>query len=504
MRILLLIWVYLLISPHTFAQSQDTLKKSPLTETERLTLQDVISMAQSQSTDAFVARHQFLAAYWQYRSFRAELLPSLNLGVTLPDFTHALVPLQNSETGEYNYVQDFSMRNSLSLSIDQNIAPTGGKVSIYSSLERIDQFEPQRYHLYNSNPVSITYTQPIFGSFNALKWDKKIEPERYEQAKFEYLEAVENITVKAVNMFFTLVQANQRLEMAKSNYANSEKLYNISQERFKIGTISNNDLMQLELRMLNDGMTINQSEVEVKLAGYELASFLGYPKNFNLELIIPHDVPDIAMNYDDVYSLSLNNTSFKLRNKMQLLEAEMSVAQAKANRGAKADFFTQFGLNQSHEDLAGSYHNPKDQENIRLGIQIPIMDWGMGRGRVRMAQSRMNVIKTQVEQLEIDHQQDIMIQVLQFNNQGQQCKISAKANNVALQRYQLSMEQFSNGTLSVLEFNTAQTEKDQATSRFITELHNYWKYYYTLQQGTLYDFKAKRNISTDFDLLIQK
>lgn len=488
----------------TMIQAQQTDSVPPISPTERLRLQDAITLANQRSIDAILYRHQFLAAYWQFRSFRAELLPSLNLGLTAPNFSHALVALQNSETGEYNYVQDYSMRNSLNLSIDQNIALTGGKVSVYSSLERLDQFEPQRYHLYNTNPVSITYTQPIFGSFNALKWDKKIEPEVYEKAKLAYLEAMEGVTVKAVNLFFNLVNAQQNLEMARSNYANTEKSYQMAQERFKIGTVTQNDLMQLELRLLNDGMSISQNEVNVKTAKFELASFLGYPKaDLNFELVVPQEIPRLTLNYANVYDLSVNNTSFKLDKKIQILRAEMAVAQAKANRGAKADFFAQFGLNQSAEDLGNSYKDPQDQENIRLGIQIPIMDWGMGKGRVKTAQSQRNVIKTQIEQELIDHQQDIMIRVLQFNNQATQCQISQKANEVAQKRYDLSLELFNKGTLSVLEFNTAQTEKDEARSRFITELHNYWKYYYSLQQSTLYDFQADRNISTDFDKLIE-
>ena len=115
----------------------------------------------------------------------------------------------------------------------------------------------------------------------------------------------------------------------------------------------------------------------------------------------------------------------------------------------------------------------------------------------------MNVIQTQIKQQLTDHQQDIMIRVLQFNNQATQCRISEKANEVAQKRYDLSMELFKKGTLSVLEFNTAQTEKDDAVSRFITEVYNYWKYYYSLQQSTLYNFLETRNISEDFDKLIQ-
>jgi len=497
-----LLFSFMLYSIMAYTQETDSVKRTSFTE--RLTLDDVITLASQRSIDAILYRHQFLAAYWQYRSFRAELLPSLNLGLTLPNFNHALVALQNAENGEYNYVQEYSMRNSINLSIDQNIAPTGGKVSVYSSLERLDQFEPQRYHLYNSNPVSITYTQPIFGSFNQLKWDKKIEPEAYEKAKMDYLEGMESVRVKAVELFFNLVIAQQKLNMAKTNFANTENSYQIAQERFKIGTVTQNDLMQLELRMLNDGLSISQNEIDVKNARFQLASFLGYSQTeVNFDLIIPEDIPELTLNYSDIYNLSVNNTSFKLNKKIQLLRAEMAVAQAKSNRGAKADFFAQFGLNQSADKLGASYRNSQDQENIRLGIQFPIIDWGMGRGRVKTAQSQMNVIKTEIEQELIDQQQDIMIRVLQFNNQHTQCQIARKANEVALKRYELSLEQFSKGTLSVLEFNTAQTEKDEAVSRFITEIQNYWKYYYSLQKSTLYNFKEKRNISTDFDQMVQ-
>lgn len=497
-----LLSILLIVAEYLPAQPSDSIRR--ISRTERMRLEDVVTLASQRSIDAILYRHRFLASYWQFRAFKAELLPSLNLSLTTPNFSHALVALQNATNGEYNYVQDYSMRNSLGLSIDQNIAPTGGKVSLYSKLERLDQFGRQRYHSYNSNPVSVTYTQPIFGSFNALKWDKKIEPEEYEKAKLTYLEAMQEVTVKSVDLFFTLAKTQQQLEMAKTNYANTRKSYQRAQERFKIGTVTQNDLMQLELRMLNDGMAISQREVEVQTAQFKLASFLGYPQSdIDFYLIVPDTIPDITLNYGEVYDLSINNTSFKLNTNLQLLRAEMAIAQAKANRGAKADFFAQFGLNQSSTDLSGSYRNAQDQENIRLGIQIPIIDWGMGRGRIRTAQSQMNVIKAQIEQQLIDQQQDIMIRVLQFNNQKKQCDISGKANEVARQRYELSMEQFAKGTLSVLEFNTAQTEKDEATSRFITELHNYWKYYYSLQKSTLYDFTCKRNISTDFDLLIQ-
>lgn len=45
----------------------------------RLTLRDAIRMAQAHSPEAQAAEHTYRAAYWSYRSFRANYLPEVNL-----------------------------------------------------------------------------------------------------------------------------------------------------------------------------------------------------------------------------------------------------------------------------------------------------------------------------------------------------------------------------------------------------------------------------------------
>jgi hypothetical protein len=48
-------------------------------EAQSLTLTNAIKIAQENSLDAQIARFSFMSKYWQYRSFKAELLPSVNL-----------------------------------------------------------------------------------------------------------------------------------------------------------------------------------------------------------------------------------------------------------------------------------------------------------------------------------------------------------------------------------------------------------------------------------------
>lgn len=91
-----------------------------------LTLDEVIRLAQQKSYDAQVARFTFLGKYWTYRSFRAELLPSINLSGNLMNFNRSMVEARNYENGQISYVENNSLTNSLTLSIDQNVPLLGG------------------------------------------------------------------------------------------------------------------------------------------------------------------------------------------------------------------------------------------------------------------------------------------------------------------------------------------------------------------------------------------
>lgn len=463
-----------------------------------LTLDQTISRAQSYSIDAMMAKHSYLSQYWQYRSYRAQMLPSLSLSGTIPNFDKSYTSLQNAVTGGYNYVDNYAMRNSLGLYLQQNIAATGGNVQLYTGLDRLDQFSPTRQVTWNSAPVSLILNQPI-GGFNQLKWDKRIEPVRYEKAKYEYLEAMESITANAVGYFFNLLIAQQNLDIARQNYANTDTLYKISQERFKIGSISKNDLMQLELRLLNEGMSINTNKLQLDMAAAKLKSYLMLDEQDSVVLEIPNNVADVEISIDEAYRLAFSNTSFEYRNRISQMEAEMNVAQAKANRRPQATVYARFGLNQVGETIGSAYRNPLDQETIRMGISVPIFDGGVAKGRVRMALSRQEVTEAEIDKDRIDRKQDIYLKVMQFNNQNTQCSISARADSVAGERYGLSLRQFAAGKISVLDFNTAQSERNSAHTGYLAELQNYWNYYYTIQRYTLFDFLHQRNIATGFD-----
>ncbi|MCK9628384.1 MAG: TolC family protein [Bacteroidales bacterium] len=488
-----------IISVNGFSQGQNLL---PNEHHLRMTLDEAISTAREQSPAAMIAKYNFLAGYWRYRTFKAKFLPSLNLNATLGSYSRYLAKLQDAETGKFNYVENNNMSNSLSLSVDQNIGLTGGTLSLTSSLNRLDQFAPYDNLTYNSTPVSLVYSQPING-YNSFRWEKMIEPKEYDRIQKVYLESMESINIEAADRFFSVLSAQKNLEMAEKNYAATQLSVSIAEKRYEIGSITNNELLQLKMSLYNAQLEINDGKMNFESEMLKLRSYLGYNESVIIELIMPEMGPEIQLDYSDVLDRALKNSSENLSNELDMLAARQEVAEAKSNAGLNAKLFAQFGVNQKGEKLADSYRNPMDQEIVGLSLSLPILDWGLGRGKIKLAKSREEIAKTQIEQTESEYRQEILIKVMQFNNQKMQCSISARNDSIAKLRYDITMERFKNGSISVTELNTAQTEKDNAVKRYISDLNNYWKYFYSIRKISLYDYLDKKEIVTDFNLLTE-
>ena len=473
-----------------------TVSFSSLPAQNEMNLAEAIHTARNQSVEALEARQAFISTYWAYRSYKASRLPSLTLYGDIMNFDRSLTLLQNPEDGALKYVSSNNLQNGVGLQMDQNITFTGGTLSVFSDLSRIDQFGGNKSLTWYSRPITVSYYQPLF-TYNQFKWDRKIEPKEYERGKRNYLERMEAITINVVYAYYNLFLAKMNNTISKSNFENSGNMLKIAKERLQLGNVTKADYLQLELRMLNDSISINETEVQVREAQMILNSFLGYDESFEVVPTMNDILPDIRMSYDLVMEKSLENSSFNLNNELSLLNAESAVAHAKASRGFSFALNARFGMSQTGPEFPQAYKNLLDQETVGVTFSIPIFDWGLGKGKVQKAKAAQEVVKAQVQQSENDYRRQMFTAVSQFNNQRQQCLVSRRAMNVASERYQLTMHRFREGNATVTDLNMAQTENDSALRQYISDVSNFWTYYYTLRRLTLYDFISGKDLEVD-------
>ena len=465
-----------------------------------LSINDAISLGQQNSLNAMIARLNFMSDYWSYKSFRAQLLPAVNLRGNLLQFNHSMVEVRNYENGEISLRQDNSMSNSLSLSVDQNVVPLGGTLSVQSYLYRLDPFH-YGYRTYDSQPLRIVYSQPL-RAFNSLKWQKKTEPMRYELAKREYLENMETVTENVVSLFFSVLSSQSAYEQSERKLQDRRQLYEMSEKRFEIGSVTKNDLPQLQLSVLNAEVELNERKVELNDDRFRLFSFLRILSYDDIELMVPSDVPQIEVNAETVVQKALENSKHVLSQQLSILDSEKNLKEAKAAKGLQVQLNGEVGFSKVANHFSDAFRNMQNSEIVGVTFSLPLFDWGVSKGRVRMAKANLESVRTQMEQEREKYIQDIRTLALKFNMQYSQCSNTMRARSIAEERYEITKKRFEEGGLTVTELNTAQQDLESSRSQYIAQLQSFWSSYYSLRRITLYDWIRNSDIAADFDRII--
>ena len=472
------------------------------TETRTLNLPEAIQVAHEQSLMSLMARHQFRSSYWEFRSHQARYRPGLTLEGILPSLNNTRESVIQPD-GTEEFVQRSIMKTSLDLQLNQNIAWTGGRVFMSSQIQRNDNFGEEPPTNFLAYPITIGIAQPLNG-YNPFKWDRQIEPMKFEEAKLQYINTMEVVSRQTVRYFFDLALAQINLEVARKNMANTDTLFQIAKGRYQLGTIAENELLQMELSFLNAGTAINEATIDLELRKSRLRSFLGFNDRVSLELTLPREVPEITMDYARTLQEAKANNPEVMALERRLLEAQQAVAEARSQKGIRGDLFAQFGLSGVDQEFNNAYSDLSRQQRVEVGVTVPILDWGLGKGQFRMAQSAEEVIKMDVQQSVIDFDENVFLQVMQFNLQDDQVIIASKADTIADLRYEVTKQRFLIGKIDVLDLNVALEEKDVARRGYVEAMRNYWDYYYDLRGLTLYDWLKDIKLGEDFDeLLIQ-
>lgn len=465
-----------------------------------ITLAEAIALARSQSVDAAVALNELKTAYWQYRTYRANLLPEVAFEGTIPSYRRSYSYYQNAD-GSYSVVHNNVLEMSGELSISQNIWLTGGNLSLTSSLDYLKELNKGGNRQFMSVPVSLELTQPVFG-VNTYKWNRRIEPVRYAEAKASFISATEEVTMSTITYFFNLLQYKEVLGTAKQNKENSDRLYEVGKAKRKMGQISENDLLQLKLNALQAQADVTSAESNLNAAMFQLRSFLGVSEQENLNPVIPSTVPDVDIDYNTVLDKALERNSFAQNIRRRQLEADYSVATARGNLRS-INLFASIGYAGQERNFTGAYRDLADNQIVEVGFTIPLLDWGKRRGQVRVAKSNREVELSRIRQEQMNFNQNIFILVENFNNQAQQLAIAEEADRIAERRYKTSVETFMIGKISTLDLNDAQNSKDEARQQHISELYSYWYYFYQIRSLTLWDFERDEPLEADFERIVK-
>jgi len=467
------------------------LSQEQVTFQQQITLEEAIDIAQKNSPDYKALLNENQASYWRYRRFKAGFLPQLRFDATLPQYRNSVNRILLDD-GSDGFRRTNQIRFDGELSLNQNIALTGGTVSISSQFERVDVSEPFEATNFAVIPFSLNYNQgSLF--YNEFKWQKKIEPLIYEEAKREFIETMEQISFNTSRRYFALLKAQIQTKIAKSNFSNQDTLFQISKGRFKMGKIAENDLLQIELSVLNSENDVITNEINFKRTSQNLSRYLVLDTE-DILLSTPEELTLFTVTVEKALEEAKSNRKAVIEFRRRRLQAEQDVAEVRGSNRIQMSLRANFGISQQGNEFNNLFNDYNQQQNVTLSLGIPILDWGVSKSRRKLVEANKDLVNTNIEIQEQEFEQEIYLHVLNWQNQRNFLNTAKKAQEIALKRYEIAKKRFVLGKINITDLNIALQEQDRSVLQYLNSLEKFWTDYYILRQLTLFDFIKNKKI----------
>lgn len=458
-------------------------------DTIRLNLKQVIELAQSDAPDVLLAKTRLNNNYWRYQSFLADYRPQIDLSVN-SDFNRSVEGITQPDGG-INFASRSLMTNFTGLSLRQDVAATGGQIFTRSGMQRLDIFATdinQASTSYLFSPISIEIFQPLF-AYNDLKWQRRVEPLRFEESKLRYSEQMENLAFESASLFFQVLTAQLNVQATQKDKSNADTLYALSQGRFEVGRIAETELLQLELSARRADANLAQAQLDLQTANEALRNFLGITRAVQFQLSTPEQLPTFNIDPQIALSYARANRSKAVEFQRRLEEAQLGVARAKGQVGPNVNLRGTFGLQQTTQEFGSLFADVVDQERVVLGLEIPLADWGKARSQLEIARSQQDLERMNIQQERVNFEQEILLRVRQFDLVRNQVALARRTYEIAQKRNDITQKRYLIGKIDITELNIALNEQDAARRSYIASLQNFWLAYYELRSLTLYDFE---------------
>ncbi len=473
------------------------LQAQPLT----LSLERTISLAADSSLEAFRTKNMYLAGYWQYRTYKADRLPSLTLNLTPTQYYRDITRRYDSQNDVDVYKKQQSFYASGNVEIKQNFDLLGGTFYLDSDLGYMRNFgndDNPANNQFTTVPIRLGYQQSLFG-YNPFRWERKIEPLKYEKVKKELLYNIEQISEQATTYFFALAMAQAEYDLAKENVASTDTLYRTGQERHKIASINKAELLTLKLDAVNARNTLQNTEIALKRAMFNLASFLNFDKNTEIRLRLPGRPRDMQISVDEALVLARENNPKFLGLRQEIMEAEQLVDKTKKEAMFNASINASIGFNQVASKLKDAYRDPLQQDIVSVSVSIPLVDWGVRKGKHNIAKNNLNVTQISARQEELTVEEDVIMTVGDFNIQQNLISSAEEALDLALMAYSETKQRFMIGKADINSLTLSLNRQQEAQRNYISALQNYWLSYFKIRKLTLHDFETGISLANKFD-----
>jgi outer membrane protein TolC len=463
-----------------------------------LDLESSISLAKEKSKTMLKLKQSLLGVGYDLKAATSRFKTHIDLDLVAPRFSKTVRQLEDS-LGLHFYPVSQKVMNGY-LTINQPL-PSDGTLFIRSGMANITDY----YYGTRSSQLTsvIGLSQPIgaFFGYNNIAMGYKQAKLNYDHSLKQLKRAELDLVYNISQAFFTLLSYHERLNIARLTLQRQKEAYEIAQNKFKAGLIREVEALQMEVDL---GDALNS--YDIANVNY-LSQMTLFKEELGLELkdsiVIKHDLIYKAVNVDAEKAVSL-----ALENRLELKEdginielnnMEIKRRKAEGRINGNISFNYEFnGVNQGQRSIPveTTLNNTWDDLKRRPGnlgagltINIPLIDWGENRARVRSAQATLNQNLIQMSSDKISIERDVRTTVNRLQSNLRRLQLLEKNVVIAEKSFEISRQRYSNGDI---DSQSMALERERLNTAYVTRLDafiNYKLFLADIMRKTFYDFE---------------
>lgn len=459
-----------------------------------ITLDSLINYLSLESPSAKIEILNYQNEILQFENYKKSLLPAVSFNLNPINFNRSLRLLQQPTDGSYSYVEDYTNNSSAGISVRQKIGITGGEIYLGSNINYLNEFS-RKLKSFSTTPFAIGYSQQLWGGWKQYKLEKNIEYTKNKIAIKQYCTKLSQIQQKALDLFMTALLGKMERDLALRTTQNYDTLLQIARLKLENGHITEYDFKQIELQLLNTQYAYENATKTYSESLNRLGVFLGLSE---FDIAIPNFNVLLSIDCNLVMSLVKQNNPFFKQQEIQILEAERNLFSSKLSNRFNGKVSLNYGINQYAETFINAYRNGNTQQSIVVSFQIPIIQWGINKNRIKIAKNNYETSKLDLEKRLSEFENEIKESINRYNHSVKLWLTAEKTYMLSQEQCRRLVQKYSFGKVSVYEVTTAQNDQNLAMQRYYSAIKETYYSYFTLRTMALYEFKNNLDLEEVF------
>jgi outer membrane protein len=418
------------------------------------------------------------------------------------NFSLSVTPMSYDQRRQYDtynsqWFTSKTTQPSSALTITQPFLPTDATISLVNRFgwqsSYVEKLKGSERNEVFYNNLSLSIAQPLF-TYNRTKLELKELELDLENAQLNYAMQKLNSEKQVTQFFYDVYLAQMSLTISQDEFANTQKSYEITQNKVTAGIAAKEELYQAELNFATAKSSLQNAQVNLDNLKDQFKQYIGMDIMEEITVMTDVALNPVAVDVKKAIEFGLSSRMELRQREIDIETSQFAMIRTKSLNEFRGDVNLSLGISGENEKLMNIYDSPTNNPRVSIAFNLPLYDWGEKKARIKAQEAVIETSKLSQVQEKKQITVDIRRVYRSLQNLVNQIAIAAQSEKNAQLTYEINLERYANGDLTSMDMNLFQTQLSQKKMSYAQALIDYKIELLNLKIQSLYDFEKNEAI----------